>query len=228
MFVHLKVLKITLTLVVSQFEALTHLDIMMTPKEIDEAAKQSNMSTQALLDLGKQYLDNQIQYGATTWYEWSIANWGTKWNVEEGSLLNEDNILTFDTAWSAPAPIIRKLSENFPSIEFLHEWSDEDLGNNVGRVTYKSGLPVEIDLPEPYSAQAYELAFEIQGIEAADACLRFDVKEGTYVYDESLAKEYTFEPESLDNLIDFAAAQASLQSKDENSPEHEQPNRDLN
>jgi hypothetical protein len=33
------------------------------------------------LQLGMTYLRNWGKYGYPTWYEWSIANWGTKWKV---------------------------------------------------------------------------------------------------------------------------------------------------
>ena len=33
------------------------------------------------LQLGMTYLRNWGKYGYPTWYEWSIANWGTKWNA---------------------------------------------------------------------------------------------------------------------------------------------------
>ena len=32
-------------------------------------------------ELGKTAWNNIRQYGAPTWYDWCIANWGTKWNA---------------------------------------------------------------------------------------------------------------------------------------------------
>ena len=34
-----------------------------------------------VLQLGASYLSNLEKYGYPTWYEWSIATWGTKWNA---------------------------------------------------------------------------------------------------------------------------------------------------
>jgi hypothetical protein len=61
---------------------------------------------------------NEDLYGYPSWYEWAIANWGTKWEpnteeieeseVEEGST----NIrLGFDTAWAPPIEWFREMSD---------------------------------------------------------------------------------------------------------------------
>ena len=45
------------------------------------------------------------------WDEWRVENWGTKWEGYDG-LFNEDQTaFSFDTAWSPPLPIIKKLAE---------------------------------------------------------------------------------------------------------------------
>lgn len=69
--------------------------------------------------------------GYPDWYEWSVANWGTKWNachVAIDELPVEDGAVevTFDTAWAAPVPIFRKLAKMFPKLAFEFAWTDED------------------------------------------------------------------------------------------------------
>ena len=54
-------------------------------------------SEEQCLEIGKQYYDNYLQHGATSWYHWCIDNWGTKWNACESSKASE-NIIVFDTA----------------------------------------------------------------------------------------------------------------------------------
>ena len=34
-----------------------------------------------LFNLGKQYNENINNYGYGDWYDWSVANWDTKWNA---------------------------------------------------------------------------------------------------------------------------------------------------
>lgn len=72
-------------------------------------------------------------YGSNNWYDWSVANWGTKWNAQCSSF-NHKNTLWFDTAWSCPIPVLNKLAEIccINDVRFEGEWADEDCGCNVG------------------------------------------------------------------------------------------------
>ena len=81
-------------------------------------------------DLGKR---ERELYGSNNWYDWSVANWGTKWNAQYSSL-NNKNTLWFDTAWSCPIPVLNKLAEIccINDVRFEGEWADEDCGCNVG------------------------------------------------------------------------------------------------
>ncbi len=45
------------------------------------------------------------------WYNWRVANWGTKWAGYDGRFNEDQSVFTFDTAWSPPLPIIKKLAE---------------------------------------------------------------------------------------------------------------------
>ena len=90
--------------------------------------------------LGKQAWNNLRQYGAATWYDWCCANWGTKWNAYDIAAFDEDSdTITFETAWSAPHPILEKLSQMFPEVCISHYWADEDIGSNCGWAEYEGG-----------------------------------------------------------------------------------------
>jgi hypothetical protein len=46
------------------------------------------------------------------WYEWRVANWGTKWDGYDGRFNCDDfSSFYFETAWTPPLPIIKKLAE---------------------------------------------------------------------------------------------------------------------
>ena len=51
------------------------------------------------------------QHGFDNWYDWSIMNWGTKWNACNTEVELNENVLnyTFETAWDAPREIAKAL-----------------------------------------------------------------------------------------------------------------------
>ena len=60
------------------------------------------------------------------WYDWSIANWGTKWDaydVRTQRIADNTLYVMMETAWSPPIPVFRKLEEMGFTIEatFLDE-----------------------------------------------------------------------------------------------------------
>ena len=62
-------------------------------------------------------------YGAKSWYDWSIQNWGTKWNtysnhfsIKDTYPFVGDEMLFFQTAWSPPDPAMRELSKKLGKI----------------------------------------------------------------------------------------------------------------
>lgn len=55
-------------------------------------------------------------------YEWCCKHWGTKWglyNFTEVKRFKRSAVVTFDTAWSPPSPIIKEASNRFPQLTFL-------------------------------------------------------------------------------------------------------------
>jgi hypothetical protein len=88
-------------------------------------------------NLGEKERQMCEEKGIPNWYDWNIENWGTKWNSYSSYI--EDNVITFDTAWSCPEPVFRKLSKMFPKVEIKVEFADEDIGSNCGILTCKNG-----------------------------------------------------------------------------------------
>lgn len=76
------------------------------------------------------------------WYDWSLENWGTKWDVSE-TYEDENGWVCFDTAWSTPFVIMLKLSERYPDLTLEVKFADEDLGNNCGEYILKNGEDIE-------------------------------------------------------------------------------------
>lgn len=104
-----------------------------------------------------------MRYGYPSWYEWRCDNWGTKWNAGDINTDGEDNnFIEFDTAWNAPFPIIDRLAKNFPNVEIIHKWADEDTAYNCGEHVYRNGTEDYENIPDGGSKEAYELAFDLR------------------------------------------------------------------
>ena len=97
--------------------------------------------------------------GALSWYEWNLPNWGTKWDAYEVEL-QSPTVLKFQTAWSAPLPVVKAFAKQVANFRF--EWADEDTGSNVGWATFVNGEAVNTkDLSG--TKEGYELAFDLYG-----------------------------------------------------------------
>lgn len=123
-------------------------------------------------------------YGNNNWYDWSVSNWGTKWNAygfDPNTDYSKEKELKFLTAWSAPHPVIAKLSEMFPSVKLEHEWADEDIGMNCGRHVYYDGERIEEYYPES-EMDRLEFAASVLDIQLEEDCgLYLNASETEYI-----------------------------------------------
>jgi len=133
-------------------------------------------------NLGRQ---EKALYGKNNWYDWSLVNWGTKWNsygYDDFPKYEDGNEILFMTAWSRPEPVIQRLSEMFPDVRFRHVWADEDIGVNVGEALYQNGEELESHIPANHSKEAFEMASEIQRLNLEEIDYYFNEESGTYEY----------------------------------------------
>ena len=129
-------------------------------------------------DLGNAYINNVLEYGYDTWYDWSCDKWGTKWNACD-IYMETENILTFNTAWSAPLPVLEKLAElcHKHDVEFTGKWADEDMGCNTGVFEcYDDGFSYEY--MENCSSEAYEIYMDTHG---ESGCLEKNINSGEWI-----------------------------------------------
>ena len=129
-------------------------------------------------------------YGRDNWYDWCIENWGTKWNaydykpdVDYSEEYAQSGVLKFWTAWDAPHPVVKKLSEIFSDIEFVHEWADEDLGRNCGKCTYWKGNVCEEYCPKT-EKESMKFACSVWGETPESMGFSFNEETGIYEYAE--------------------------------------------
>lgn len=86
-------------------------------------------------------LNNIRRYGYPTWHEWSVDKWGTKWGAYDCTAKYQSGVsnqIQFDTAWSPPRPIIKKLSEMWSDLTFQVMWSCE-FADHAGEFSYRNG-----------------------------------------------------------------------------------------
>ena len=126
----------------------------------------------------------QKKSNGRNWYDWSVENWGTKWNAYE--IEWNDGSVRFQTAWSAVPKIINALSKKFFDVTMDYQWADEDVGYNCGFFKIRNGCSICHKNPIGGSKEAFEHSFQVWGGSPEDFYLRYDENEGTYVYDESL------------------------------------------
>lgn len=154
------------------------------PRESEDAFLRKRSDVKAdEWELGKTARNNVQNYGASTWYEWCTNNWGTKWNAygyDEGTDYSASGNLHFQTAWSAPHPVIKKLAQMYPDIIFEHEWADEDIGVNCGRKCYSNGECTEEYYPES-EIEATEFAFRVWDYDPSDYDLMLNKTETAYI-----------------------------------------------
>ena len=133
---------------------------------IDDVWFSSDNATPEHLVLLEKYEANMAKYGYKTWYDWCVANWGTKWSPNIHSIGHDGNRLTIlcDSAWSPPTGLLTKASKEYPSLVFVDTYSEEGMefwGCDVfraGEIIAEHGYD-SYHLPEPYATQ-HRLAAE--------------------------------------------------------------------
>lgn len=75
------------------------------------------------------------------WYDWRVANWGTKWNTGK-SVERVENSFSFDTAWSPPESLFDKVAADYPELTFRLEYAEPGM-NFAGFAEWAKGERIE-------------------------------------------------------------------------------------
>jgi hypothetical protein len=112
---------------------------------------------------GRIRRDNLEKHGCGSWYDWNINKWGTKWDIDctdcspavKSAQLGYWYITYyFDSAWSPPVPVIKKISAIYTRLTFTLTYAEQ--GNDYeGRVTFEDGVQTE-NLEQGYSGDLLE------------------------------------------------------------------------
>ncbi len=97
---------------------------------------------------------NKRKHGFYHCMDYARNAWGTKWNAYSQSAdVNTDYMVTFETAWSHPYPVIEALSKKFPDEIINVKYADEDTGSNCGTYSIKNGEVIEQNIAPAWSDQ---------------------------------------------------------------------------
>ena len=110
--------------------------------------------------------------GDSDWYNWNVANWGTKWDISDVYIDNdaeEDSIIfSFCTAWSPPVEAFHTWAATDGRVQFNLEYWEPGCGY-VGTTTY-DGDYLDTDDVDCNSdpARYKEIASDVWGYEEYD------------------------------------------------------------
>lgn len=130
-------------------------------KNIKYAMKKKEL-TETLENYIKGFF-NIKRYGERDWYDWSIENWGTKWNA--GDTVVYSDVIEFQTAWSTPIPVFVELSKRLKNVEINVDYADEDIGSNCGSLLIINGNVHQFEPDNPR-----EFACNMWGYDYAEYC----------------------------------------------------------
>lgn len=155
-------------------------DLIATTNNYNKSNEPAFKTKKDIINYGKQAIDNIIQYGALDWYDWSIKNWGTKWNACNTTFNDKfPNEVWFNTAWNDVRKLIQEMSKKHPNNTFYYTYSEEQIGYYDGKSTFKNGKILEDIQYTDLSKEAYENSFFMWGGENE---FHFNDKKGTYEY----------------------------------------------
>lgn len=97
-------------------------------------------------------MENRDVFGEPNyWYNWNVANWGTKWDLDEDTdLVSTDNengtstaVYQFDTAWAPPEMWLHHVVSMYPDLSLRLEFREDGMGF-AGVIGFHRGRCVEM------------------------------------------------------------------------------------
>ena len=97
-----------------------------TEEQQEEYTKKHNRPCPYITQEESNRLDGL--YDNNNWYDWSIENWGVKWDCGDVEITEEfgdtEITYTFDTPWGPPQEIYDLLVTKFPEIHISWFWDE--------------------------------------------------------------------------------------------------------
>lgn len=142
-------------------EVLSFNNFVPMPKELD--IDSGCFSGDKKTEMDKKYEENKKKYGYKDWYDWDIANWGTKWDVSGAEILDDEDTYVdyrFDTAWSPPQEWLREVAKQNPHLAFKLVYREDGMGF-MGADYYEGGKLINSkDVDDVYDIITQQLESE--------------------------------------------------------------------
>jgi hypothetical protein len=90
----------------------------------------------------KKQAENIVMYGYKDWYDWNIANWGTKWSpadVYQNLITRNCAEFSYQTAWSPCSPLWQNISNLYPTLAFIETYEEMGMGFYGLTAHYRGG-----------------------------------------------------------------------------------------
>ena len=96
------------------------------------------------------------------WYEWNVANWGSKWDLNDvtlrGDVDSKEITYYFESAWSPISPVVEALAKEFKKLSFNYAFYETG-SDYWGEVSYKKGEVVSEEGGDVSSAGCERLEY---------------------------------------------------------------------
>ena len=110
-----------------------HLEVTGDEKQLQEFVEKSTTNIKENTDkiFDEFSFEGTLPRGdRKDWYDWSLNNWGTKWDACEACIDHNDIdyfAVSFETAWSPPIAWINNIMQDFPGLCFTLEYQEPNM-----------------------------------------------------------------------------------------------------
>lgn len=139
------------------------------------------------------------------WYNWNVANWGSKWDAchAESQMTPPSTtdglgtlVYTFDTAWSPPVGVIDKFIDEFKHLSMDYAYEEEQgWGGTLKTLGGKIVEQTEYDIPNSHREM----------LERSGSCWCDNYNEPTAVFDDCFA----YRAAGMENVAKYAKENAA-------------------
>ena len=115
----------------------------------------------------KRIAENIRQYGHQDWYDWRLANWGCKWDVDPDctfvTVEESDIWISCDTAWGPPDRLYKEIAKRFPDLVFEAKYLEEGMwfaGSYEGHEGVLFDYPCEEDEVRAFAIEHFGCEYD--------------------------------------------------------------------